>query len=113
MTIKIVKDEKYENKVKPQNIHGLYPYKLYLEVLGNSNIGKYIVVVSDKQLNKKGEVDEIVIKIKNEHKRRKRSENNIIQPNILNNGYGLRYRVKEVSILNVGNTEIDVYKPEK
>lgn len=113
MTIKIVKDEKYENKVKPQSIHGLYPYKLYLKILGNSNIGEYIVVVSDKQLNKRGEVDEIIIKIKNEKKQRKRSENNIVQPNILSNGYGLRYRVKETSILEVGNTKIDVYKPEK
>lgn len=105
MLIDVVKDKDYSNKVQAMDIHGKYPYKIYLEVRGNSNIGKYIVIISSEQLNKDSEIDEISIKLKD-----KIANTNIIKPNTSTDGYYIHYKVKEVNILDVGDTPIMVYR---
>ena len=108
MLIDVVKDKDYSDKVHAMDIHGKYPYKIYLEVRGNSNIGKYIVIISSKQLNKDNEIDEISIKLK-----AKVANTNIIKPNTSTDGYYIHYKVKEVNILDVGDTPIMVYRSAK
>lgn len=110
MSLVITRDENYKDKVKCIDIHGKYPYKLYLEIKGNSNIGRYIVIVGDKQLNKDGEISDISIRITSS---KVKVNTNIVKPNTLNNGFYVTYKVKEVSIIDVGDEEIYVYRTTK
>jgi hypothetical protein len=115
MILNIERDKKYEDKVIATDIHGKYPYKLYLEVKGNSNIGRYIVVVSEKQLNKDNKVEKISIKLDTNGKKAPKKESNttIVKPNTVKDGYYITYNVKEASVLDVGNIPILVYRAEK
>lgn len=110
MKINIIKDNRYNDKEIPKNIHGKYPYKYYLEIRGNSNIGRYIAVISDKNLCiNKEDIDEISIKIK-EEKKRKLNSNNIVKPNMIGNSLYITYKVREVSILDVQNIPMEIYR---
>ena len=95
------------------DIHGKHPYKLYLEVKGNSNIGKYIVIISNKQLNKDEKIDSVSIKLDAANKQLKNANTAIIKPNMSLNGYHVTYKVKESTILEIGDTPILVYKSSK
>lgn len=118
MTLKIVKDKTYNKKVLASEIHGKYPYKLYLEIKGNTNIGRYIVVVSDKQLNTTESIDEILIQLNNSKISILKRINNMTEnqqnsrPGILNEEYReVSYKVKETNILQVDSIELMVFKP--
>lgn len=113
MVLNIIRDPLYKDKVLAMDIHGKHPYKLYLEVKGNSNIGRYIVVVSDEQLNKNEKIDGISIKLNTSKKQLKNINNTVVKPNTSTNGYFVTYKVKESSILEIGNTPILVYKSAK
>ena len=113
MVLNIVRDQLYKDKVLATNIHGKYPYKLYLEVKGNSNIGRYIVVVSDEQLNKDEKIDSISIKLDTSKKQLKNINTTVVKPNTSTNGYFVTYKVKESNILEIGDTPILVYKSTK
>lgn len=113
MVLNIVRDTSYKDKVQAMSIHGKYPYKLYLEVKGNSNVGRYIVVIANSQINKSELVDSISIKL-NSDKRKARNVNTaVVKPNTTTDGYFITYKVKEVSILDVGDTPILVYRSTK
>ena len=109
MTLKIKKDARYSNRVIAKDIHGKHPYKLYLEVRGNSTIGRYIVVISDRQLNKEDNIDEIIIQLDTNNRIEKKKDNGVLRPNMLNGSVINRYKVFESSIIDVGNTPINVY----
>lgn len=113
MVLNIIRDPLYKDKVLAMDIHGKHPYKLYLEVKGNSNIGRYIVVVSDEQLNKNEKIDSISIKLNTSKKQLKNINTTVVKPNTSTNGYFVTYKVKESSILEIGNTPILVYKSAK
>lgn len=115
MLLNIEKDKKHTDKVIPMSIHGKYPYKMYLEILGNSSIGRYIVIVSEKEISKNDKVDSISIRISNNSKYKARANYNstIVKPNTSSDGYMIRYRVKEINILEVGETPIFVYRKTK
>lgn len=111
MNIKIIRDKNY-GTVSATEIHGKYPYKLYLEIIGNSNIGRYIVVVSNKLLNEDEQIDEITIQLVDKVSTTNKLAKVIRQgnrPNIVGNDYFIKYRVKERSILDVGNNKIMVF----
>ena len=115
MNLKIIRDKNYDTVSAP-DIHGKYPYKLYLEIIGNSNIGRYIVVVSGKPLNEEEPVDEITVQLVDKVSTANRMAKVIRQgnrPNMVGNDYFLKYRVKERSILDVGNAQIQVYNSVK
>lgn len=112
MVLDIVRDQSYKDKVLAMNIHGKYPYKLYLEIKGNSNIGRYIVVIGDKQLNKDNRIDSISIKL-NSNKSLKNVNTSIVKPNTYIDGYFVTYQVREINVLDVGDTPIWVYKSTK
>lgn len=115
MTIKIIRDKQYSEPVHAIDVHGKYPYKLYLEIIGNTNIGRYIVVISDKQLNIEESVNSIIVQL-TEKVLNTRSAKHLRQgnrPNMVGNEYFLKYRVKESDILKVGNNELLVFKPIK
>lgn len=42
----IKRHEKYSEPVNIQDVHGEFPYKLYVEVIGTNAYGRYIVIVS-------------------------------------------------------------------
>lgn len=107
-----MRSKNHEGKVSISEVHGKYPYKLYLEIRGNSNIGRYIVVVSNSQLNKKEAVDEIKIKINNGSVQKKKKQQ-IVKPNMMGDGFYTQYKVREVSVLDIGNVPILVYTPIK
>lgn len=118
MTLKIIKDKTYNKKVLSSEIHGKYPYKLYLEIKGNTNIGRYIVVVSDKQLNATESIDEITIQLNNSKISILKRINNSTE-NQQNNRPGIlskeckevSYKVKEANVLQLDNIELMVFKP--
>lgn len=100
--IKIIQDSSIKDKVNFKDIHGMFPYKKYLEMIGLCQFGKYIVIVSDKPI----EDDCTTVYIKNE--------------NMVQNGVGallnkkfLQYRAKETDIFTVNDSKIFVFKPMK
>lgn len=114
MTIDIKRDKSFKTKVRAEDIHGNFPYKLYLEIKGNSKIGKYIVVVSNKQLNKEETVDNIIIYL-TDNKIGFLEKNNTQQlnrPNMIGNNM-VKYKVRERSIMDVDDTYLIVFKPVK
>lgn len=116
MTLKIIKDKTYNTKMMPSEIHGKHPYKLYLEIKGNTNIGRYIVVVSDKQLNLSDDIDEVSVQLKDNKvsiiKRLNSSNQQIARPGILSEECNeVRYKVKETSVLQVESIPMLVFKP--
>lgn len=113
MVLSIERDPLYKDKVLAMDIHGKHPYKLYLEVKGNSNIGKYIVIISNKQLNKDEKIDSVSIKLDAANKQLKNANTAIIKPNMSLNGYHVTYKVRESTILEIGDTPILVYKSSK
>jgi hypothetical protein len=116
MILNIERDKNYSDKVIATDIHGKYPYKLYLEIKGSSKIGRYIVVISDEQLNKDSSVEMISIKLDKKKRKTPRIESNtnIIRPNtVSNDDYYVNYKVRETSILEVGDSPILVYKAGK
>lgn len=115
MNIKIIRDKDYDTVLAPE-IHGKYPYKLYLEIIGNSNIGRYIVVVSNKQLNEIEPVNEITVQLVDKVSTANKAARIIRQgnrPNMVGNDYFIKYKVKEKNILDIGNNKIHVYRSVK
>lgn len=110
MVLNIVRDNSYKDKVHAMSIHGKHPYKLYLEIKGNSKIGRYIVVIANSQLDKDGIIDSVSIKLPYEKRRIKNVNTNIVKPNTTSDGYFITYKVKEVSVLDVCDTPILVYR---
>jgi hypothetical protein len=53
-----------EELVTLTEIHGSYPYKLYLEITGSNTFGRYIVVVSNKQIVNK-DTKEVKVQFEN------------------------------------------------
>ena len=115
MNIVIKRDKEYDT-VKATDIHGKYPYKLYLEIIGNSNIGRYIVIVSNKILNEIEPIDEITIQLVDKVSTANKAARILRQgnrPNMVGNDYFIKYKVKEKSILDVGNNPIMVFRSVK
>ena len=113
MTLDIIKEPNIESVVKAGDIHGEYPYKLYFEIMGNSNIGRYIVVVSDNNLKKSDSINEIVVRLSDKMDAYKKySDNTALKPNMINQFF-VRYRVKEKSIIDVQEQKMMVFKPFK
>lgn len=110
MILNIERDKEYADKVQSVSIHGKYPYKTYLEILGNSIIGRYIVIVSNKQIKKDSIIDEISVKLSDNKFRKRNTNSNIVKPNTAVDGYFVRYKVKEINILDIGETPIFVYR---
>ena len=48
--MKVTYNNDYAKPVTLDEIHGSYPYKLYLEVIGTNVFGKYIVIVSEDEI---------------------------------------------------------------
>ena len=113
MVLNITRDVSYKDKVSAMSIHGKCPYKLYLEVKGNSKIGRYIVVISNSQINKKQAIDSISIRLDNSVRQSRSINTNIVKPNTTSDGYFITYKVKEISVLDVGDTPILVYRSVK
>jgi hypothetical protein len=116
MKLEIIKSNKYKEPVGIKDVHGKYPYKLYLEIRGNTTIGRYLVVVSETQLGVKDVIDQIVIHVAdsagNIQKAKRTSQNpTIVKPNMSGNMYMLSYKVREVDVLKVGKEMIWVYIP--
>lgn len=116
MTLSIKPDKEHTTQVKAMDIHGKYPYKLYLEIRGNTNIGRFIVVISDRQLNKEEKVEDILVQVKEQEstsffKRRTQAQN--AKPGMIGDGIFKRYKVRETNILQVGNEPVYVFRPIK
>lgn len=115
MGMEIKRDKRYKHPIKGADIHGKYAYKLYLEILGNSNIGRYIVVVGKEPLtNGKQQVNEINVQLADKIKQYKdyTEKSNLIKPNMINQYY-VKYRVREKSILDLMNEPLFVFKQIK
>lgn len=112
MTINITRDKRFRKAALASSIHGKHPYKIYLEILGNSNIGRYIVVISNKILNEKEPVNEILVQLtdKVDQYRDYIEKSNIAKPNMINQ-YFVRYRVREKSIIDLEDKRLLVFKP--
>lgn len=50
----IMRNKEFTQRVSPSEIHGSFPYKLYLEVYGTNLFGKYIVIASDEEIDIEG-----------------------------------------------------------
>ena len=98
MVLKIEQSESIKDKVTYKDVHGKFPYKLYLEVKGNCKYGRYIVVVGNEQYY---EVDKIKIKVKGATEQR---ENTIFNKDKFNSFF-----VKEVDIFAIGDKPINVF----
>ena len=115
MEIIIRKDKNIQNKILANKIHGKYPYKAYLQMIGNSLYGEYIAVISNTPI-KTGEsqIDKVIIQLEDKmSSATKKSINSNIQgmrPNTIDNK-AARYKVKEVNVLEVGQTPILVFRP--
>lgn len=46
----VVRSKDFTRKVKPNEIHGSFPYKLYLEIYGTNLFGRYIVIAGDEEI---------------------------------------------------------------
>lgn len=112
MVLNIIRDTSYKDKVEAMDIHGKYPYKLYLEVKGNSNVGRYIVVIGNSKIVNDEQVDSVSIKLDSNNKKAK-SATAMVKPNTTTDGYFVTYKVREISILEVGDTPILVYRSAK
>lgn len=107
MTLRIALDKQYKDKVNPLEIHGKYPYKLYLEIIGNSNIGKFIVVISEKQIDN---VTDVEIQLENTQHKTMFMGN---KPNLSSDGFFIKHKVRETTILKVKDTPIHIYRTLK
>lgn len=115
MEIIIRKDKAIKNKILANKIHGKYPYKAYLQMIGNSLYGEYIAVISNEPIkNSNEQIDKIIIQLEDKmSSATKKSINNNIQgmrPNTIDDK-AARYKVKEVNVLEVGQTPILVFRP--
>lgn len=108
MTIDIKRDTNFDKKVRAGMIHGKFPYKMYLEILGVSLIGKYIVVVGDKPLGN-GLVDSVLIQTTDKEIKEDQSVSKFAKPNMEGN-YHIRYSVKEMNVLDVPDVPLVVFK---
>lgn len=114
MQLRIKKDTRFKDKVCAKQIHGKFPYKLYLQVKGNCLYGQYIVVVSNKQLDGSGKIDSVIIQLVDKISMRAEQDiltNNVgSRPNSIN-GDIMKYSVNQVNILNVGDAKMHVFIP--
>lgn len=110
MLLSIIQDKNYINPVSAEDIHGLFPYKAYLEIIGNSNIGKYIVVVGNKPLSEKEKITNILVYLKDAEASYRDTYNNssVRKPNGINS-FLVRYKVHEKSILDMKNKTVTVF----
>lgn len=46
-------NKKFDGRVSLKDVHGAFPYKYYVELIGANNIGRYIVIVGNKQIQAK------------------------------------------------------------
>ncbi len=113
MNLYIKEKKDISEKVIAKSIHGKYPYKIYLEIKGSSKYGKYIVIVSDIDLKNNQSVDSICIKLDNVNKKKRRASGDIVRPNAINGESSALYKVKEVNIIEVGDTPIIVFEEDK
>lgn len=112
--IDISRDKKYKEKVYAKDIHGKYPYKLYLELKGNTVLGKYIVVIDEKPISKNDElVSEINIHRQQKFANNKYRDEQISRPAIASDDAIIHYNVKEVTILEVSDTPIFVFRKKE
>jgi hypothetical protein len=113
MKLEIIKNNNYLRPVSTKEIHGKFPYKIYLEIRGNTKIGRHIVIVSNNQLQFKEDIDSIVVQLVDElgHREKVKQSQQSNKPNILGDGYMLAYKVKEVDVLKVGDEKVEVYIP--
>jgi len=107
MNILIKRKEDIDGKIKVKNIHGDYPYKLYLEIKGNNKYGQYIMVVSNEDLHGKEPITSVCIKIKDKVK--KKNNNGIVRPHSVNGEDSIYYNVREINFLDVQNEEMIVF----
>lgn len=103
MQLKIEEHASYKEKVPYTAIHGKFPYKLYLEVKGNCKYGRYIVVVSDKELK---DVESIQIKVNS-----KQSLDALQQINVVKQRDFIIFNAKQVTVFDVANIPLYVFKP--
>ena len=102
MQIKIEEHASYKEKVPYTAVHGKFPYKLYLEVKGNCKYGRYIVVVSNKELK---DVDSIQIKVNS-----KQSVDALQQINVVKQKDFIVFNAKQVTMFDIINTPLYVFK---
>lgn len=102
MQIKIEEHASYKEKVPYTAVHGKFPYKLYLEVKGNCKYGRYIVVVSNKELK---DVDSIQIKVNS-----KQSVDALQQINVVKQKDFIVFNAKQVTMFDVINIPLCVFK---
>lgn len=113
MNLYIKEKKDISEKVIAKSIHGKYPYKIYLEIKGNSKYGKYIVIVSNADLKNNQSVDSICIKLDNVNKKKRRISGDIVRPNAINGENSALYKVREVNIIEIGDTPILVFEEDK
>lgn len=104
-----IKQDKTVTEQKASEIHGNYPYKLYLEIAGTDKLGRFIAVVSNSDFDFKDKVDKISIK---EKEKSKVLDDKILKPNMILNGSYITYMVKEVSILDIRDEKMNIYRLE-
>ena len=110
MEIRIIQSKKFDKSVGYKEIHGKFPYKAYLEIIGNRKYGKTIAVISDKPISPTGEgVDSIIIQLVDKIPRLSSTKTISTKPNILSQ-YELRFKTKEYSVLDVANEKMLVFE---
>lgn len=107
MNLYIKENKKFNDSILAKQVHGMYPYKFYFEVIGNSKLGKYIVVVSDKDVTENKVVDTISLKI--DKATMHRANTKIVKPNTINGENFTLYRVRQVSMIDVGDTPMKCF----
>lgn len=112
MELIIKKDTVLKDKVLPNRIHGKFPYKTYLQMLGNCSYGDYIAIISNTPIPTG--LNQVIVQLGEKlsmetlHSIRMNIQGN--RPNAIDSN-AERYRVKEVSVLDVGNTPLLVFRP--
>lgn len=117
MELIIKQDKSIQGKVLANKIHGKFPYKLYLEMIGNSIYGDYIAIISNEEItNNKSPIDTVIIQLEDkmsmDTQRLIRSNTQGIRPNTVSNK-AAKYKVKEVNVLDIGRKPIMVFRPIK
>lgn len=115
MELIVRKDKNIQGKVLASRIHGKFPYKVYLQMIGNSVYGEYIAIISNQEIKTgNSKIDTVIIQLEDkmsaDTQRLIRTNAQGMRPNTVDNK-AAKYKVKEVNILDIGKTPLMVFRP--
>lgn len=87
--MRLLKNNEFTGVVSFSEIHGAFPYKLYAEVIGSNAYGKFIVIVSNREIKVEG--DKITVEFSADSSTKYRTS---------------RYSAKVISPLDVKNNNL-------